>query len=69
MQSDAFSNMPVKGLSGVPTDIQLESLPDPGNRFTLGSVIGTGVSGTVYEAMDSQSSALKFLFLEHWLLF
>ncbi|XP_065213271.1 neither inactivation nor afterpotential protein C [Planococcus citri] len=48
--------MPVKGLSGVPTDIQLEALPDPGNRFTLGSIIGTGISGTVYEAVDSESN-------------
>lgn len=45
----------VKGLTGVPADIRLESFPDPGNRFTLGDVIGTGVSGTVYEAIDTQA--------------
>lgn len=47
--------MPAKGLSGVPADIRLESLPDPGNRFTLGAVIGSGVSSTVHEAVDTQS--------------
>lgn len=45
----------VKGLTGVPADIRLESFPDPGDRFTLGNVIGTGVSGTVYEAIDTQA--------------
>ena len=47
--------MPTKGFSGVPADIRLESLPDPGNRFTLGVVIGSGVSATVYEALDTQA--------------
>lgn len=49
------NKMPVKGLSEVPADIRLESLPDPGNRFTLGAVIGSGISGTVYEAVDTQA--------------
>ncbi|KAK7575499.1 hypothetical protein V9T40_011785 [Parthenolecanium corni] len=49
----------VKGLTGVPADIRLESFPDPGNRFTLGDVIGTGVSGTVYEAIDTQAGNKK----------
>lgn len=53
--------MPVKGLSGVPADIQLEALPDPGNRFALGGVIGSGVSGTVYEATDTQSGKYTLL--------
>lgn len=50
----------VKGLSGVPADIRLESLPDPGNRFTLDVVIGQGISSTVYQATDSQSIFFVF---------
>lgn len=46
--------MPVKGLSGVPVDIRLESLPDAGNRFIVKAAVGSGISGTVYEATDSQ---------------
>lgn len=52
----------VKGLTGVPADIRLESFPDPGTRFTLGQVIGSGISGVVYEATDSQAGWLILLF-------
>ncbi len=49
----------VKGLTGVPADIRLEALPDPGNRFTLGNEIGSGISGAVYEAIDTQAGLLN----------
>ncbi|XP_059618004.1 neither inactivation nor afterpotential protein C [Phlebotomus argentipes] len=34
--------------------LRLDSLPDPGNRYELGEVIGNGVCGKVYRAIDTQ---------------
>lgn len=35
--------------------LDLDSLPEPGHRFNLGDRLGSGVSGDVFEATDSQS--------------
>ncbi|XP_071448821.1 neither inactivation nor afterpotential protein C isoform X2 [Hetaerina americana] len=39
--------------------INLDSLPEPGNRFSLGDRLGSGVSGDVFEATDSNSGGMK----------
>ncbi|RZF36430.1 hypothetical protein LSTR_LSTR010850 [Laodelphax striatellus] len=39
--------------------MSLEGLRDPGDRYTLGDVLGNGVYGTVYAANDSQSGDKK----------
>ncbi|XP_046386617.1 neither inactivation nor afterpotential protein C isoform X2 [Ischnura elegans] len=39
--------------------VNLDSLPEPGNRYTLGDRLGSGVSGDVFEASDSQSGGMK----------
>lgn len=43
----------------MPENFNLSSLPDPGNRFTLGEVLGTGVYAEVYEATDNQSGGKR----------
>ncbi|KAH1024086.1 hypothetical protein HUJ05_003643 [Dendroctonus ponderosae] len=35
---------------------ELENLPEPGSRYTLGEIIGNGAFGTVYNAIDNQTS-------------
>lgn len=43
--------------SGPPaSEFCLSALPDAGDRFVLGDVIGTGLFGTVYEAEDTHAS-------------
>nr|CAD7585776.1 unnamed protein product [Timema genevievae] len=47
--------------------LQLDQLPDPGDRYSLGQKIGTGVSADVYEATDNQAGkrvAVKILSVE-----
>ncbi|CAG2066587.1 unnamed protein product, partial [Timema podura] len=47
--------------------LQLDQLPDPGDRYSLGQKIGTGVSADVYEATDNQAGkrvAVKVLSVE-----
>ncbi|XP_039280465.1 neither inactivation nor afterpotential protein C isoform X3 [Nilaparvata lugens] len=39
--------------------MSLEGLRDPGDRYELGDVLGSGVYGTVYAATDSQSGDKK----------
>lgn len=38
------------------SQFSLSAFPDPGDRFILGDVIGNGLSGTVYEAQDTEAS-------------
>lgn len=40
---------------------RLEDLKDPGDRYSLGELLGSGVSAEVYNATDSQSG--KFLII------
>ncbi|XP_049532765.1 neither inactivation nor afterpotential protein C [Anopheles darlingi] len=35
--------------------LRIETLPDPGNRYTLGELIGSGVCAKVYRATDTQA--------------
>lgn len=35
--------------------MRIETLPDPGNRYTLGELIGSGVCAKVYRATDTQA--------------
>ncbi|XP_055680754.1 neither inactivation nor afterpotential protein C isoform X2 [Lutzomyia longipalpis] len=39
--------------------LRLESLPDPGNRFELGEIIGKGVCAEVFRAVDTQNSGKR----------
>ncbi|KAK3908653.1 Neither inactivation nor afterpotential protein C [Frankliniella fusca] len=41
------------------SEFSLDALPDPGDRFVLGEVIGQGLFGTVYEAQDTEASNMK----------
>ncbi|PSN54627.1 hypothetical protein C0J52_10832 [Blattella germanica] len=43
----------------LPSEFDLSSLPDPGDRFTLGEILGTGVYGEAYEATDNQSGGKR----------
>ncbi|XP_055637431.1 neither inactivation nor afterpotential protein C [Toxorhynchites rutilus septentrionalis] len=36
-------------------NLRLDSLPEPGNRYRLGEIIGVGVCGKVYKAVDTQA--------------
>lgn len=38
---------------------KLPSFPEPGDRFTLGECLGSGIDGTVYEAVDTKSGNMK----------
>ncbi|CAH0394342.1 unnamed protein product [Bemisia tabaci] len=49
--------MAQKGLSK--DQLNLESLPDPGDRYELGELMGSGVGGEVYEAIDNESGRMK----------
>lgn len=40
--------------SSLPADLVLSSLQDPGERFALGSLLGSGVYAEVFEATDQQ---------------
>lgn len=35
--------------------MKIDSLPEPGTRFTLGDVIGEGVCAKVYRALDTEN--------------
>lgn len=35
--------------------LDFAKLQDPGDRFELGEVLGTGVMATVYQAVDNQA--------------
>ncbi|XP_052892100.1 neither inactivation nor afterpotential protein C [Anopheles moucheti] len=37
-------------------NLKIETLPDPGNRYKLGELIGSGVCAKVYRATDTQAS-------------
>lgn len=39
---------------------RLEDLNDPGDRYALGDLLGSGVSADVYAATDSQSGMLIY---------
>lgn len=36
--------------------LKIEVLPEPGNRYQLGDVLGTGVCAKVYKAVDTQAN-------------
>lgn len=38
------------------TELRYDNLPEPGNRYTLNEVIGTGVCSTVYRATDTETN-------------
>lgn len=52
---DSFSciKMPQSGLSS--TKLNLEALNDPGDRYQLGELLGSGVNAEVYIATDSEA--------------
>lgn len=37
-------------------ELRYDQLPEPGKRFALKEIIGTGVCAKVYRALDSQSN-------------
>lgn len=37
------------------SDLNFEDLPGPGDRFKLGSKLGSGVTGKIYEANDGKT--------------
>ncbi|XP_021703004.1 neither inactivation nor afterpotential protein C [Aedes aegypti] len=37
-------------------NLKIDTLPEPGNRYQLGEVIGTGVCAKVYKAVDTKAS-------------
>lgn len=45
--------MPKNGLGQA--KLNLDSLSDPGDRFTLGDRLGFGVNGEVFSAVDNDS--------------
>lgn len=45
--------MPKSGLGQA--KLNLDSLSDPGDRFQLGDLLGSGVNGEVYSAIDNDS--------------
>uniref|UniRef100_A0A1B6LPF4 Neither inactivation nor afterpotential protein C n=1 Tax=Graphocephala atropunctata TaxID=36148 RepID=A0A1B6LPF4_9HEMI len=49
--------MPKSGLS--PTKLNLDSLNDPGDRFELGELLGSGVCGEVYTATDNEAGGKR----------
>lgn len=52
------------GDQGGPGTLQrLDSIQDPGKRYMLNDIIGSGVCGDVYEAVDSQAGKKNEIFL------
>jgi hypothetical protein len=45
----------------LPADLTFSSLQDPGERFSLGILLGSGVYSEVYEATDQQVGKNKHL--------
>ncbi|KAJ4441704.1 hypothetical protein ANN_11562 [Periplaneta americana] len=43
----------------LPDELKLCSLPDPGDRYVLGDLLGAGVCGEVFEANDTQSGGKR----------
>ena len=50
--------MAYEGLSSL---LDFSSLPEPGERFTMGDMIGEGTYGEVYRAVDTQSVTGKLI--------
>ena len=56
--------MAYEGLSSL---LDFESMPDPGDRFKMGDLIGEGTYGEVYRAVDTQSPTGESMkWLENW---
>jgi hypothetical protein len=48
----------------LPADLTFSSLQDPGDRYTLGIMLGSGVYSEVFEATDQQEGKNKcFLYI------
>jgi hypothetical protein len=45
----------------LPADLTFSSLQDPGERFALGILLGSGVYSEVYEATDQQNGKNEHL--------
>ena len=44
----------------LPADLTFSSLPDPGERYALGNLLGSGVYSEVFEATDQQYGKIKY---------
>jgi hypothetical protein len=47
----------------LPADLTFSSLQDPGERFALGILLGSGVYSEVYEATDQQNGKNKHFYI------
>lgn len=54
--SISFPLLPEMDDIGVPSSkLPIDELPDPGDRYKIGSKLGSGVGGKVYEATDTKT--------------
>jgi hypothetical protein len=44
----------------LPADLTFSSLQDPGERYAIGSLLGSGVYAEVFEATDQQAGKSKY---------